>query len=142
SGAELMERQVDPNQTIQSAPLSPPLSSLFLIVLAACAIVTWNQVQYWQNSETLFRRAVQVTDKNYLAYNNLGFYLSNRGKLDEAMDNYRKALEINPNYEDALNNLGYALAGQKKHAEALPYYQAALRIKPNHTEVHNNLGNA
>ncbi|HVV70399.1 MAG TPA: tetratricopeptide repeat protein, partial [Verrucomicrobiae bacterium] len=113
-----------------------------LLALGLCGLLTVRQIQYWRTSETLFRRATQVTDKNYLAYNNLGFYLEGRGKVDEAMEDYREALRINPRYEDALNNLGYALAGRKRPAEAIPLYEAALRIRPNHVEVHNNLGNA
>jgi tetratricopeptide (TPR) repeat protein len=110
--------------------------------LAACALLTFIQIHHWRNSETLFRHAVAVTKDNYLAYNNLGFYLSGQGKIDEALENYQMSVQINPNYEDALNNLGYALAGQKKFNDSLPYYEAALRVRPNHTEVHNNLGNA
>jgi tetratricopeptide (TPR) repeat protein len=110
--------------------------------ILTCASLTARQILFWRNSESLFRRAVTVTSRNYLAYNNLGFYLAGRGRAEEALVNYRKALDINPAYDDALNNIGYVLAGQKKPAEAIPYYEAALRIRPNHVEVHNNLGNA
>jgi hypothetical protein len=51
------------------------------VALACCGAVTRSQVGYWTNSETLFRRAVQVTKKNYLAYNNLGYYLSGQGRV-------------------------------------------------------------
>ena len=112
------------------------------LVLAACAFLTERQIRFWRDSEALFRHAVQVTRDNYLAYNNLGFYLSGLGRTSEAMENYRLSLKINPAYEDALNNLGYALAGQKQYLEAIPLYEAALRVRPNHPEVHNNLGNA
>jgi protein O-mannosyl-transferase len=118
------------------------LASGASLALAACVLLTSRQIGYWRNSETLFQHAVAATDRNYLAYNNLGFYLSNRGEAAAAMENYRKSLEINPAYEDALNNMGYALAGQKKYTEAIGYYEAALRVRPNHTEVNNNLGNA
>src|SRR5437899_2193995 len=70
--------------------------SIPILILAACALRTADQLHLWRNSETLFRHATRVTRNNYLAYNNLGFYLSNRGKVPEAMENYRKALEINP----------------------------------------------
>jgi tetratricopeptide (TPR) repeat protein len=116
-----------------------PASALALLV---CALITFRQAAFWRNSESLFRRAAQVTRNNYLAYNNLGFYLSGKGKIREAMENYEKALQIDPNYEDALNNMGFALAGLKRHQDAIPYYEKALRIKPKHAEVHNNLGNA
>jgi tetratricopeptide (TPR) repeat protein len=112
------------------------------LALFACALLTGRQVRYWEDSETLFRRTTQVTKDNYLAYNNLGFFLSGKGKADEAMENYHKALEINPYYEDAQNNLGYALAQKKRYAEAIEHYQIALRIRPKNVEVHNNLGNA
>jgi tetratricopeptide (TPR) repeat protein len=112
------------------------------LALLACSGLTWRQVQFWRNSETLFQHAVQVSPNNYLAYNNLGYYLADRGKTAEAMTNYLKSLSINPNYEDALNNVGHALAGQGKFLEAIPYYEAALRVRPKHVEVHNNLGNA
>jgi Tfp pilus assembly protein PilF len=46
-------------------------------------VLTPRQVAYWRTSETLFLHAVEVTDNNYLAYNNLGFDLSNRGKWSE-----------------------------------------------------------
>ena len=111
-------------------------------VLAACALLTERQVRFWRDSAALFGHAVLVTRDNYLAYNNLGFFMSGHGKTAEAMENYRMSLKINPAYEDALNNMGYALAGQKKYREAIPYYEAALRIRPSHAEVHNNLGNA
>jgi tetratricopeptide (TPR) repeat protein len=129
-------------QEISNSPALVFVTGVCVFSLAACAVVTFRQISYWRNSETLFRRAVQVTEKNYLAYNNLGFYLSNRGETAEAMENYRESLKIKPDYEDALNNLGYAYAGQKKYPEAIAYYEAALRIRPNHPEVNNNYGNA
>src|SRR5262249_35662451 len=94
------------------------VSVLAAVSLACCALLTFIQIHYWTNSETLFRHAVAVTKNNYLAYNNLGFYLSGQGKVEEAMENYRKSIEINTNYEDALNNMGYALAGLNRNAEA------------------------
>jgi tetratricopeptide (TPR) repeat protein len=112
------------------------------MALAGCVMMTVVQLGHWRNSEQLFRHAVKVTDNNYLAYNNLGFFLDHEGKGDEAMVNYRKSLEINPNYEEAQNNMGYALAGKGRYAEAIPYYETALRLRPKLVEAHNNLGNA
>jgi tetratricopeptide (TPR) repeat protein len=120
----------------------PALATGAALALAACALLTVRQVQIWRDSEALFLQAVRVTSKNYLAYNNLGFYYSGKGRVDEAMTNYLKSLEIKPDYEDALNNLGYALAGRKQYAEAIRYYERALRLRPLHPEVNNNLGNA
>ncbi|HZV33592.1 MAG TPA: tetratricopeptide repeat protein, partial [Verrucomicrobiae bacterium] len=110
--------------------------------LAACLLLTHRQVQYWQDGGTLFRHVVSATKDNYLAYNNLGFYLEDHGKPDEAMTNYLQSISINPNYEDAQNNIGHLLAAKGKYQEAIAHYQIALRIKPSLVEAHNNLGNA
>jgi Tfp pilus assembly protein PilF len=110
------------------------------LALGACAILTIRQVAYWRTSETLFLHAIEVTDNNYLAYNNLGFDLSNRGEHERAMVYFRKSLEINSNYDEAHNNLGYALAALGRYKEATNEYIKALSLNPHLTEAHNNLG--
>jgi tetratricopeptide (TPR) repeat protein len=110
--------------------------------LAACLAMTFVQAQYWKNSLTLFAHAVAVTSNNYLAYNNLGYFLDHEGKVDEALANYQKSVDINPNYDEAQNNLGYALAEKGRHAEAVTHYIAALTVQPKLAEAHNNLANA
>jgi protein O-mannosyl-transferase len=119
-----------------------PLACAAAATLIACLVITLNQEQYWQDSRRLFQHAVQVTDNNYLAYNNLGYFLDNDAKIDEAMENYKKSIEINPNYDEAQNNMGFVLAKKKRYDEAIRHYEQALRINPNRVEAHNNLGNA
>lgn len=123
-------------------PRSPIFIGGILGVLLVCECLTFRQVGFWRNSETLFSHAVAVTKDNYLAYNNLGFYLSNQGRNDAAIENYQASLRINPNYVDALNNMGFALAGKHEPRQAIEYYERALRVQPKHAEVHNNLGNS
>jgi len=120
----------------------PALGALAALSIAVCALLTRIQIRNWANSETLFRHAVAVTHDNYLAYNNLGFYLAKKGRKAEAAECYRASLKIRPDYTDARNNLGLALAGERKYSEAIEQYRRALRSNPDHVEVHNNLGNA
>jgi tetratricopeptide (TPR) repeat protein len=112
------------------------------LAVAACALLTPRQIGYWTNSETLFAHAAAVTEDNYLAYNNIGFYLSNKGENAKAMPYYQSSLRINPNYEEAHNNLGFALVAMGRQQEAIAEYIKALSLKPELTEAHNNLGNA
>lgn len=112
------------------------------LVLAVWAGLTWRQIGFWRNSETLFRRTLAVTKNNYLAHNNLGFYLVKQGRWEEAMAQYRAALAIRRDYFDALNNLGHALAETDPPAEAIPWLEAALRLRPTHVGALNNYGNA
>jgi tetratricopeptide (TPR) repeat protein len=109
------------------------------IVLSALMYLTWMQVKYWQNSITLFEHAIQVTNNNYLAHNNLGVALSDSGRKEEAMAHYREAIRIKPSYENAHFNLGNHLSAQGRTDEAILSYQEALRLRPNYAKAHNNL---
>ena len=40
------------------------------------------------------------------AYNNMGNFLQDQGKLDEAIVPYNKALSLKPDYAEALSNMG------------------------------------
>jgi tetratricopeptide (TPR) repeat protein len=118
----------------------PLLSSVAVIILLSCGLITFRQVNYWRSSKTLFRHALEVTHRNYVAYNSLGLYQAKQGRSADAIDNYRKALEINPLYVNAYNNLGQALVDQRRPQEAIPLYQKALAIAPGNLQSHNNLG--
>ena len=116
------------------------LAAAAALALGACLVLTPRQVNFWRTSETLFLHAVEVTDNNYLAYNNLGYDWSNRGETEKAMAAYRRSLEINSNYDEAHNNLGFAFAALGRYREATNEYIKALSLNPNLTEAHNNLG--
>jgi protein O-mannosyl-transferase len=63
-------------------------SVVLLIVLGAA---TSRQVGYWRNSETLWTRALAVTEKNYTAHGNLGDALARTGRSDEAIEHFEAA---------------------------------------------------
>ena len=42
------------------------------VAIVLCLALTWQQTGYWRDSEALFRHAVEVTENNDLAHNNLG----------------------------------------------------------------------
>jgi tetratricopeptide (TPR) repeat protein len=119
----------------------PALTAGLLIPILACAILTVRQVDFWQNSETLFRQALQVTPGSSLVYNKLGATLTKRGKLDEGIEMLRAAIRLKANYPEAYSNLGNALAAQQKFDEAINAYTESLRLRPNDARTRNNLGN-
>lgn len=112
------------------------------LALAACAALTWRQVGFWRDSETLFQRALAVVPDNTTAYINLGAVLERQGRLEEALTNYLAALRLEPGRAATHNNLGNVLDGLGRHAEAIEHYHEALRLKPGTALVHRNLGAA
>ncbi len=112
------------------------------IVLPVLALLSWRQAGKYTDLETLWRDTLVRNPDCWLAQNNLGLLLEDRGRIEEAMEHYHKAIEINPNYAESLNNLGVALAARGRVAEAIEYYHQAIQIKPYYAEALNNLGNA
>ncbi len=108
----------------------------------ACAAVCEAQIQYWRNSETLFRHALDVTAGNYLAHHNLGVALAGEGRLAEAIGQYRAALQIEPHAANVETDYGNALAKSGRFDEAIAHYRAALRDLPDAPITHNDLANA
>lgn len=74
------------------------------------ARLSQRQTTVWQNSETLFVRALQVTERNALAHGALGFAYAKAGRNEEAIVQLKRALEIQPENLRALNNLAWLLA--------------------------------
>jgi protein O-mannosyl-transferase len=118
----------------------PVVVFLGAIILLAAGLQTRNQLVYWQNSGTLFRHTLAVTENNYIAWNDLGTYLSSQGQVPEAMDCFQRSSQINPDNADALYNLGNAFARLGKVDEAIINYRHALEIDPKHADVLANLG--
>ena len=111
-----------------------------LLALVACMILTEYQLQFWRDSETLFRRAIAVTQNNATAHVNLGSALQAGGKSSEAIAEYREALRLDPKQFEADSNLGKLLFEQNNFADALPYCELAVRLKPDRATLRNNLG--
>jgi tetratricopeptide (TPR) repeat protein len=110
------------------------------IVLLALMIVTYHQVGYWQNSESLFRRAIAVTERNVIAHNNLGTALAESDRLDEAREQFQRAVDIAPDYADGHFNLARTLSATGKPEESLAHLHKAVELNPNFAAAHNSLG--
>jgi protein O-mannosyl-transferase len=111
------------------------------LILLACIRVTEFQLQFWRDSETLFRRAVAVTHDNGIALVNLGAALDVQHRFDEAFVIYRAAekLQTQPGYQ-LHNNLGNILGLLGRHEESLAEYSYALHLRPNDPYLHNATG--
>src|SRR5262249_36984249 len=94
-----------------------------IIVLAWCAHI---QASYWRNGETLWRHAIAVTSESFIAYDGLGQFLLDHGRLDEAIDQFQIALNIAPKYPMARTNLGIALAKKGRVDEAIANLRTVL----------------
>jgi len=120
----------------------PAIQGAAILACSAWVLITWVQTQYWRDSEALYRRAIAVTDANYLAHLSLGVDLASRGRYQEALPELDESLAENPGQPHARTSLGAVLYTLGRTKEAIAQYSEAIRLEPQDAEPHCNLGNA
>jgi protein O-mannosyl-transferase len=102
------------------------LAGLSFAVLLILTAVAHRQIGYWSDSATLWSHTLQVTNRNWLAENNLGKMLMSQGRAEDGMSHFLKATEIYPN--DPVSNMNIGTFEQQRGnlPEAIARYQKAL----------------
>jgi tetratricopeptide (TPR) repeat protein len=129
-----------PDRLLDNRPKKAAVTVATGVVLAWCAVLCRVQVNYWKDTETLFRHALAVTKRNWIAHNNLGLYLWHTGRTREAIEQYEQALRLRPSYVEAHHNLGLALSREGRLREAVQQFEQVVRLKPDSAEAHRRLG--
>jgi len=119
--------------------LKPVAAVIAVSLLFVLAVLSRLQVRYWENTETLFDHALQVTKDNWIAHYNLGFALAQAGKIPEALQQFEEAVKIKPDYADAQYNLGRALILEGRAPEAVGHWETAAESNPGDLETQNDL---
>jgi len=110
------------------------------VVLAACAVRTWDQEGVWRDSVSLFEHAVRVSDRNDLAEDFLASALFAAGRFDEAATHAGRARVLNPRNDRALVTLAGLSERQGRMDEAVALYRSALALRPGNPPVQCQLG--
>ena len=114
-----------------------------LAVLIGYAVTAHIQIGYWRDSYTLFAHALQVTEANPIAEDNLGSALLEMRRPDLAQSHLERAIQLMPTLATAHYNLGTLLQRQNEMDCAQREYQWALQYGSDTQELaqtHNNLG--
>jgi tetratricopeptide (TPR) repeat protein len=109
--------------------------------LVVCAILSWQQVRYWNDTETLFLRALAVTGGNYKAHHGLGMALLEQGRFAEAEVHLRQSLGLRDD-DRARNDLGVIQMSQGRFADAEEQFRKASVLNPSVARYWNNHGAA
>ncbi|MFA5293728.1 MAG: tetratricopeptide repeat protein [Phycisphaerae bacterium] len=109
---------------------------LFILFLTAS-----RQLSYWQNSQMLFGRTIELTKNNYMILDNLGSVFVEQGKFDDAIRCFRESLRIYPDSPVGNNNLGGVLQDAGRNQEAIEYFKLSLKYNPDFLPANLNLAN-
>ncbi|MHB1654013.1 MAG: tetratricopeptide repeat protein [Desulfitobacteriaceae bacterium] len=102
----------------------------------------WSLFQKGQYNDALaeYKKAIDLDDKNYRAYYDLGLAYRQVEKYDLAISSLQKALEIAPKSFEAHYDLGLAYQHNGKFEQALQEFQLAYKLNPGSTEIIYSIG--
>jgi protein O-mannosyl-transferase len=106
-----------------SSLLSAALSAA---VVAALSVATFQQIGHWRNSETLWNYTLTVTDRNFMAEDNLAQELATQGRTKEALVHFHNILKLHDWEPTELIAFGMYEQRQGYAADAINQYQRAL----------------
>jgi Tfp pilus assembly protein PilF len=118
------------------------VAALIVAVLGGWSVLTWRQVQVWQNGVPLWTRALEVYPGATVARNNLAVLLAARGDFQLAEGHFRAVTAAWPTSAGAFQNLGRTLVAQGKLPEALEAFRRAAELAPGSAAVRVDLGTA
>ncbi len=116
-------------------------SALFLLIISCASNMTLT-IEKDPNLKQInkFISHVRKSQGNLDSHYLLGSYLQERGRHEEAVEEFQKVLLIDPNYIKAYNGIGVSYDFLGDHLKAIEAYQKALKLNPNLDYVANNLG--
>jgi protein O-mannosyl-transferase len=117
------------------------LGGLAAAMLAALFILTWRQAGVYRDAGVLYRDTLAKNPECWMADNNLGVYLTEKGQFNDSIAHLEHAVKLKADYADAHNNLGNALVKVPGNtARAVAEFEAAIRLEPRMAQAHANLG--
>ena len=110
-----------------------------VLIVALLSVITFRQIGYWRDHETLFRHTIAVTENNSRAHHILSQGLAVKGNFKEALFHAREAVRLDPNNPRTHKNFGYMLYQVGRIDEAILEFQRAIALQPDYAEAHGNL---
>ena len=102
-------------------------ASAAVLVLFILGCLTYRQLGYWHDDETLWRHALNVTEGNYMAHNNLAIALAKQGRSEEAVVQFQAATALHKYPPDQVLKLAFYELRVGHPQEAIEEAGAVLR---------------
>ncbi len=117
----------------------------FLAVFAVCSFIAMIslasiQLRYWKNSETLYKRTLEVTEGNWVIHCNLGLVYLNQGRIDKAFWHFEQSIKAKPSYAMAYLNLGAAYVTINEFEKALDSFKWSIQFNQINPKAHYGMG--
>lgn len=108
-------------------------------VLSALSAMTYSRGLTLSSLRTLWADVLAKNPTCPEAYYERATYLTDEGKLPEAMEAYQTAIRLRENYSEAYNNLGYLYTRMGNIPKVLFYMEQAVKFGPENHRARFNL---
>jgi tetratricopeptide (TPR) repeat protein len=134
-----------------------------VLAIAALAVLTRAQIQYWRTPVTLFSRAAEISEQSPWTCYSVGRAVMEQGNFVRAQRCFERALRVAGDDDsfpiipfkqgaragvtasfrsDVHNDLGCALLAQGQVTNAVVHFEKALALKPAFPQAYFNMGRA
>ncbi len=113
---------------------------VFVGILLVFGWLTWRQGHIYEGPESLWRDVIAHNPSSWMARNNLGLLLLERGDREEARRELREAIALAPGINDARVNLARLEAEEGRHEKAREMLEEAARLDPTSSVIAYDLG--
>lgn len=113
-----------------------------LVTLTALGLLSSRQSRMYRDIESFYRTILADNPAAWMAHNNLGSLLRERGQWEEAEQHFKETLRYRPHSAKAHHNLGTLAQDRRRWIEAVDLYGEAVRRAPGNADYHNHLAGA
>ncbi len=104
------------------------MRSASVVTLLVLAAVTYRQLGFWSDNQTLWSHTLEVTRDNYLAEDIVGSALMDQGQPEEALPHFQAAARINPSDPEPPMAIGAYDQQRGNLREAIDQYKKAIAL--------------
>jgi Flp pilus assembly protein TadD len=107
------------------------LTATGVLLAAGLATLSFQQVQIWRDTDSLWRYALDSEPSCSICHENMGLYLGGHGLLEQAREHFERSLALRPDQANAHNLLGWTHAFKGEPKEAAAAFETYLKRRPN-----------
>ncbi len=116
------------------------LPALFVLLIAACGYLTFINVRYWQNDDSLWQHAVQVNPNSPIVHATMANTFRREGNWEKAREHYQQVLAVTQVDPEIYFYLGEIEQQHGTPEKAAELFEKTLSLDPNFKEAHSRLG--
>ena len=102
------------------------LAAAAAAIIVSLGSITYRQLGYWKDGETLWRYTLTVTRNNYMAHDNLAMVLDKQGRVEEAIPEFKAAEALHSYPLTQVLSMGIYLQRFGHVTDAMEMYRKVL----------------